>query len=113
MKRLLKKVMALCLAACAITPLSAKSHTETQLDSLIANHKLIFFGDGENPHADSVRSLITNFYYDQFRHFQDPAAPYFLFMSKNSDLAMGIGGVVRMRGWCDWGGSVNSSAFAP
>ena len=42
MKRLLKKVMALCLAACAITPLSAKSHTETQLDSLIANHKLIF-----------------------------------------------------------------------
>ena len=68
--------MALCLAACAITPLSAKSHTETQLDSLIANHKLIFFGDGENPHADSVRSLITNFYYDQFRHLPRTLLPH-------------------------------------
>ena len=66
-----------------------------------------------NPHADSVRSLITNFYYDQFRHFQDTCRPILPIHEQNSDLAMGIGGVVRMRGWCDWGGSVNSSAFAP
>ena len=46
---------------------------------------------------DSIRSMIDLFYVDQFRHFQDPRAPYFLFMSKDANLAMGIGGVVRIR----------------
>lgn len=36
-----------------------------------------------------------------------------MLMSKDAQLAMGIGGVVRMRGWYDWGGALNSSAFAP
>lgn len=58
-------------------------------------------------------SLVEGFYYDQFRNFQDPRVPYFMFMSKNADLAMGIGGVVRMRGWYDWGGSVPVNGFSP
>ena len=34
-------------------------------------------------------------------------------MSKDANLAMGIGGAVRMRGYYDWGGAVPSSAFIP
>ena len=64
-------------------------------------------------YVDSVRRLISSFYYDQFRHFSDPAAPYFLFMSKDAQLAMGIGGCVRMRGYFDWGGAIPASGFAP
>jgi len=72
-------------------------------------------GDGTMPdvQSDSVRRVIDAFYYDQFRHFQDPAAPYFLFMSKDAQLAMGIGGCVRMRGWYDWGSAIPANGFVP
>ena len=48
-------------------------------------HRLIYTGQNDNVQAsdDSIRSMIDLFYIDQFRHFQDPRAPYFLFMSKN------------------------------
>lgn len=62
---------------------------------------------------DSLRNLVEAFYYDQFRHTQDPEAPMFLFMSKSSQLLMGIGGVVRMRGWYDWGGAIPGNGFMP
>lgn len=52
-------------------------------------------------------------YQDQFRHFQDPEAPYFMFMSKDSRLAMGMGGTVRMRSYFDWGGAIAQPPFAP
>lgn len=83
------------------------------MDSTFKSHKIILFGEGENPKQDSVRNLITRFYVDQFRHFQDPLAPYFLFMSRDTKLAMGIGGCVRMRGYFDWGGAIPSPGFAP
>lgn len=108
-----KKTLVLAAAMSAAASLSAKSPVEIQRDSLINNHKYIFFGEGTNPHSDSIRALVENFYYDQFRNFQDPAAPYFLFMSRDANLAMGVGGRVRMRGYYDWGGSVNSPGFAP
>ena len=66
-----------------------------------------------NAETDSLRRLITLYYYDQFRHFQDPDAPYFLFMSKGAGLTMGIGGCVRFRGYYDWGGAIPISGFAP
>lgn len=91
----------------------AYSPTEELQDSLMNDHKIIFFGKGENSSSDSIRNVIETFYYDQFRTFQDPAAPYFLFMSRDTDLAMGIGGLVRMRGYFDWAGSVNQPAFSP
>jgi hypothetical protein len=34
-------------------------------------------------------------------------------MSKDSKFAMGIGGVVRMRGWYDWGGVIPYNGFIP
>lgn len=88
-------------------------------DSLAADHKIVNLDGGVSlsasnaEYVDSVRRVIANFYYDQFRHFQDPEAPYFLFMSKDAGLAMGIGGAVRMRGYFDWGGAVPASGFAP
>jgi len=53
------------------------------------------------------------FYIDQFRHAQDPEAPTFLFMSKSADMLMGIGGVVRMRGWYEWNGVIPAPGFMP
>ncbi|MDE7443698.1 MAG: hypothetical protein K2M65_06025 [Muribaculaceae bacterium] len=91
----------------------ARSKVDVQIDSLVNSHQIMFFGDGDKPSADSVSSLIRSFYYDQFRHFQDPLAPYFLFMSKDANLAMGVGGCVRLRGWYDWGGSIGIPGFAP
>ena len=62
---------------------------------------------------DSVEKMLNMFYVNQFRHFQDPRAPYFMFMSKSNNLAMGIGGVVRIRGYYDWNGSIPISGFSP
>lgn len=87
--------------------------TDIHMDSTINSHKVVYIGATENNGNDSVSSVIRKFYEDQFRHFQDPLAPYFLFMSKDNNLAMGIGGCVRMRGYYDWGGSVPSTGFAP
>lgn len=95
---------------------SAKSLLDQQHDSLIRSHKMIIIGDrniSAQSYSDSLRTLIENFYYDQFHHFQDPQAPYFLFMSKDSKLAMGIGGAVRMRAYYDWGGAIPAPGFAP
>ena len=90
---------------------SAKNMVDSQTDSLLKSHKLVYIdgrpADGEMAaYVDSVREQISRFYYDQFRHFSDPAAPYFLFMSKDAQLAMGIGGAVRMRAYYDWGGAM-------
>lgn len=94
----------------------ARNLVDIQTDSLIASHKIIGFGSG-NQHLDiandSVRRLIESFYFNQFNHFQDPAAPYFLFMSRDATLAMGVGGAVRMRAYFDWGGAIPASGFAP
>lgn len=105
-----------CAILCAAVAVQAYAvhPVDQQMDSLIKDHKIIYFGDKDSvTSADKARELIYNFYYDQFRHFQDPAAPYFLFMSKGSDLAMGVGGCVRMRGYYDWGGAIPSPGFAP
>lgn len=108
------------LIAAALTALSvaAQSHVDTYNDSLIASHRLVWVDGKPAPeevgaYVDSVRRVIGKFYYDQFHHFQDPQAPYFLFLSKDAALAMGIGGAVRMRAYYDWGGAVPASAFAP
>ena len=97
--------------------LRANSLVDAQMDSLRFHHKIIYI-DGQpynvtEQHLDSLQRLIDMFYFDQFRNFSDPAAPYFMFMSKDSQLAMGIGGCVRMRAWYDWGGAVPANGFAP
>lgn len=91
---------------------------DQQTSREIQSNKIVFI-DGKpadsstQAYVDSVRQRISDFYYDQFRHFQDPGAPYFLFLSKDAQLAMGLGGAVRMRGYYDWGGAVPASGFAP
>lgn len=85
-----------------------------QRQRLIDDAKVIFTGDdSERPPVDSVNSLMMRYYLDQFRHFQDPKLPYFMFMSKDANLAMGIGAQVRMRGWYDWHRAVPANGFSP
>ena len=64
-------------------------------------------------HVDSVRRLMDLFYYDQYHHFQDPLAPYFMLMSKDAKFALGLGGNIRLRGWYDFAGSIDGSHFTP
>lgn len=103
--------------ACSDTVITSSRFPEQrQIDQTIANTKIIGFGSGDTQHSydqDSVRLLIQRFYYDQYRHFQDPKSPYFLFMSRDSNVAMGVGGVVRMRGFFDWHGSIPANGFSP
>ncbi len=90
------------------------TYQQQQRVNLIRQTHVVFTSDtSQRPSQDSVRSLIEQFYVDQFRHFQDPNAPYFMMMSKDADLAFGIGGIIRMRGWFDWNGTVNMPAFKP
>lgn len=100
----------------AISQISSKHDMQT--DALVDNQKIMVI-DG-NPadvqtkaYIDSIRRRIADFYYDQFRNFSDPAAPFFLFMSKDASLAMGIGGAVRMRAYYDWGGAMPAAGFSP
>ena len=106
---------AMLLCAGVTSSAATKSLVDMQRDSVIASHRIIYLNDDDSPkvYSDSIKYAIESFYYDQFRHFQDPDAPYFLFMSKDARLAMGIGGCVRMRGWYDWDGAQPTSAFSP
>lgn len=123
----MKKSMFLALAALCTLPVYAaerKSLVAAHNDSVVATTRIIHL-DGDSPRMtrldtplltteqDSLRNLIAAFYYDQFRHLQDPETPNFLFLSKNAKLMMGIGGVVRMRGWFDWGGAIPGKGFMP
>lgn len=97
--------------------LRSSSLMDIQYGALKDDHKVIYI-DGKptevtKAHLDSIREIMDLFYFDQFRNFSDPDAPYFLFMSKDANLAMGIGGCVRMRGWYDWGGAIPANGFAP
>lgn len=62
---------------------------------------------------DSVQRLLNLFYLDQYRQFHDPEAPYFMFMTRDASFALGVGGMVMLRGWFDWNGSQDSYEFHP
>lgn len=86
---------------------------EIKTQRLQQSHKIFLLGDGDAASADSISRMVSLFYVDQYRHFQDPLAPYFLFMSKDAKFAMGIGGCIRMRSWGDFDGSVPVNGFIP
>ncbi len=90
-------------------------HAEEQMRrDIISDSKVIFMsGGGSGVGRDSVESLLAKFYVDQFRNSQDPETPYFTFMSKDANLAMGVGGVVNVSGWFDWNGTVDNANFSP
>lgn len=97
----------------SIPGLETLTADEIKTERLKQGHKIIFVGDGEKASLDSITHMVSMFYVDQYRHFLDPLAPYFLLMSKDAKLAMGIGGCVRMRAWGDFDGSVPVNGFVP
>ncbi len=120
MKTIFKIFSAFLIFSGISVPASGQSSVDEMNSKIAATGKIIDI-DGNSEEStglaewtrDSVRNRIVNFYYEQFRHAQDPIAPYFMFMSKDARLAMGIGGCVRMRGYYDWGGAIPASGFAP
>lgn len=98
--------------------LRSNSLVDAQKEALLRDHKIIYIdGRPENAdsqsHQDSIRDVVEHFFYDQFQSFSDPAAPYFLFMGRNAELAMGIGGCVRIRGWYDIDAAIPANSFTP
>lgn len=91
---------------------STDSPAKIRQKSMIDATNVISGGD-EQASKDSLENLLNMFYIDQFRHAQDPRAPYFMFLSKDGNLAMGVGGVVRIRGYYDWNGSIPINGFSP
>lgn len=118
--RFLQRLAATALMLAAFTTaFAASSHVDSLISRKSESTKIIYIdgrpdlNDTRRAERDSMIRIISSFYYDQFRHFQDPDAPYFLFMSKEAGLSMGIGGSVRMRAYYDWDGAMPSSSFAP
>lgn len=87
--------------------------SQIRIEQMKESTHVVASGGESAANADSARRLLDRFYYDQFRHYNDPRAPYFMFLSKNGKLSMGIGGVVRLRGYYDWNGSIPANGFAP
>lgn len=85
--------------------------SDQRISDLKDNTHILYAGN-ETP-KDSLSKLLNMFYYDQFRHFQDPRAPYFMFLSKNGQLALGVGGEVKVSGYFDWNGSIPDIGFIP
>lgn len=104
-------------AAMCCTCANARGNADDLNDSLTSTTRVLMLENGKvsvsKPIDPDVRDKILSFYYNQFRHSQDPGAPAFLFMSKEQNIMMGIGGTVRMRGWYDWGGAVPGNGFFP
>ena len=116
-----KKTSLLVMGLCLCQALYAEEIVDAQDDkTLMSDIRIAKMKDnthviysGESSPADSIKNLLNIFYYDQFRHFQDPRAPYFMFLSKNGDLALGVGGQVKVRGYFDWHGSIPNDGFVP
>lgn len=114
----MKKHSAIVAAMLLITAFSASSQTEApdqqQLTALQRSHKIIPFGPGKSdPAQERTDSLIQIFYEDQFRHIQDTRAPYFLMMSRDNSIAMGIGGTLQGNLSYDFDGTIEGSDFSP
>lgn len=94
--------------------LTLLAQTSTEHPNLPSSHKIVYFGNTSNTStSEDADSLINIFYEDQFRHAQDPRAPYFLFMSRDSKIAMGVGGKVQGNLSYDFDGSIDGSDFLP
>lgn len=88
---------------------------QIQRQKLLDRQKVFTLGSADTSvtSQDSVRELMNIFYTDQFRTFSDPQAPYFMMMTKDAHLAMGVGGLLTIRGWEDWNGIVEPYVFSP
>lgn len=102
---------AICLSG--VVQASALTPREQAHDTLKHSGRVILIGAGQAPQSDSVRRMMDLFYVDQYRFASEPAAPYFMFMTRNTNLAMGIGGAIKVRGWYGWNGVIPGAAFSP
>lgn len=94
-------------------PVTASAPDHQRIEAVKASTHILSEGGVSQAKVDSLRNLLDMFYYDQYRHYQDPRAPYFMFMSRGGNMSMGVGGVVRLRGYYDWNGSIPANGFAP
>ncbi len=86
---------------------------ETQNAEAMRSHHIISMNHGaEQASQERTDSIIRIFYQDQFRHAQDARAPYFLLMSRGSNMAMGIGGKLQGNMYYDFDGTISGSDFA-
>lgn len=104
--------LAIAALAAALGAAAQGSYTNQATQNRQQSHKYVYFGEGK---ADSIEHarLIEQFYDDQFIHAQDPQAPYFLLMSRDSKLAMGVGGNITAIGAYDWHGMIDGVGFTP
>lgn len=114
----LSRLAILGVALCAVAGAYAQSDTLSapmrQRQEQIRDTRIAFFsGGGDTPSQDSIDALLHQFYMDQFRHVRDPKSPYFMFMSKDAQMAMGIGGTLGIDGWFDWNGDAPDYNFSP
>lgn len=103
-------ILILSVISCTITA-NAQVNAEQSVPKINdIGHNIITFGD-KSVSSDSAatrQKMVELFYFDQFRHVTDPLAPYFMFMSRDASLAMGVGGSFKIRGYYDWNGAVTS-----
>lgn len=92
---------------------TATAPDQQRIEAMKASTHIISEGGTTPAKVDSLRNMLDMFYYDQYRHYQDPRAPYFMMMSRGGELSMGVGGMVRLRGFYDWNGSIPANGFAP
>ncbi len=103
----------LCLCSCAAA--RAQSYNELRERYKLKDGKIMAI-DGSRPtqeEIDSVQNVLSAFYFDQFRHVEDPSAPFFMFMSREASLSMGIGGSVRIKTRYEWGGVTPVNGLMP
>lgn len=119
MKTHILKIVVLLLAASAIFTAQAETAEEADTaQSYRLQHrqdmlKTVRVIGASTAGRDSVDLLLRQFYMDQFRHFQDPEAPSFMFMSRDATLALGMGAQVQVKGWYDWNGTIDDTDFHP
>lgn len=92
----------LSVVAVSLFSASAQSAYDRMRDSILSSRKFIPLetsrDSADRQRTDSIALVIERFYADQFHHFQDPEAPYFMFVSRDSKLSMGIGGRCKNEG---------------
>lgn len=104
------------MAGLTAAPLMARTPVrQIARDSVMNDHRIILMGNESKgiPAPESQRKLIEQFYINQFENTRQPDAPYFLFMSRDANLAMGVGGDIKVRAYFDPGNSLPGSTFSP
>ncbi len=98
-------IRSITLTAVCTLGLSLSVHAQNQallkksrMDSAISNHKILYFGKGDEPDNDSTSVMIQNSMKTSSDISRILLLLTFYFCQKDSKLAMGIGGCVRMRG---------------